>query len=90
MIPLTSLFASWVVVTLLLIVLLIVRRRMVSREQDWISFNAPVTVIANQQRIEHYLRYLNAAVHCIEAADVVLLLTLAAVWIQQGLNTVRI
>lgn len=90
MIPLTPLFTSWVVVTLILIALLIVRRRLVSREQDWISFNAPATVIVNQQRIERQLRRLAPAVYCIGAANVVLLLTLVAVWIHQGLNTVRL
>ncbi len=49
---LTFVFINWLVVTLLFIGLLCVRRRLVSREQDWIPLNAPVSAIADQQRIE--------------------------------------
>lgn len=84
------LFLSWLAVTLALMVLLLVRRRLEAREVDWLSLATSTSRdIRNQELLEQKVHRLTPVVHWLEAADVLLLLLLAAAWIYQGIHTVR-
>ncbi len=84
------LFVSWFLVTVVLIALLIARRRLEAREADWLSIaSSSPGDIHNQELIEGKVHRLTPVVHWLEAADVLLLLSLFGLWIYHGLNTVR-
>lgn len=87
MIPL---FVGWLSVTLVLMILLVARKRLEAREQDWLPImTATTSQIKDQEQIERKVHRLTPIVHWVEAVDVLLLAALAALWIYQGINSVR-
>ncbi len=86
----TALLISWITVTVVLMVLVVVRRLLESREQDWIPLTSTApSQIQEQEQIERKVHVLTPVVHWVEALDVLLLAILAALWIYQGINSVR-
>jgi hypothetical protein len=84
------LLISWASVTVVLLILIAIRRTMTSHETDWLPLSTTTTAdIARQETIERKLHRLNPVIHTLEAIDVLLLASLAAVWVYTGVNAVR-
>ncbi len=85
-----SLLISWALVTLVLLVLIAIRRSMTSHETDWMSLATTTTAdIQRQETIERKVHRLDPVIHTLEVFDVLLLATLAALWVYTGINAVR-
>ena len=80
----------WVGITMVLVALLIVRSRLQSHEADWLPIRAANSNdIRDQMVLEKKVHHLTTAVRVVESLDVILLVSLAAIWIYQGVNSVR-
>jgi len=88
--PLLGLIATWGLVTGTLIVLFLYRSRLEDKETDWIPMtedSQEEKAIAEQQTIEKKVHKFDRPIQALGALSVVLLLTILAFWVYNGLST---
>ena len=88
--PLLGLIATWGLVTGTLIVLFLYRSRLEDKETDWIPMtdhSREEKAIAEQQTIEKKVHKFDRPIQALGALSVVLLLTILAFWVYNGLST---
>ena len=88
--PLLGLITTWVLVTGTLIVLFLYRSRLESKETDWIPLtedSREEKAISDQQTLERKVHKFDRPIQALGAISVVLLLSILAFWVYNGLST---
>ena len=88
--PLWGLAATWALVTAALIVLYAYRSRLESKETDWIPLTEDARedqAVHEQEVIEKKVHKFDRPIQALGALSLLLLLTMVAFWVYQGLTT---
>jgi Tfp pilus assembly protein PilN len=84
------LLAVWGVLTAVLVILLIYRSTLTMHEDDQLFLDESESHMEREQaELMHKVAKLNPLVHWLGAASGVLILTIAGVWLYQGLTNVQ-